>query len=258
MPDGGTATDAGGTPPGASATPGALNPEIYCTEDGKTWREKFYGKSGAVQQLEQEHAKTLGAMEQTLSQKDSQLTQLGARIAVLEKAVSDTKVQADQLPALQQQIQTLTEQAVVATDVQLKAQLADRYRLAMDFPGLLGLRVEQKEKDKDSGEERVVGYTNPVLTLIEKTPMDGDELRKVLLDLASQLPMDSTAAVKGPMSTTTIQPPNPTPSTDNDIDSWRKKMDEARMKYNESANPQYLNEYDKARAQYEELKRKSK
>jgi len=246
---------------GNTANPGpGLDSQIYDT-DGKLWKDKFHGRGGIIDQLKREHAERAGALEQAVSQREAQVTQHQARLAILEQSLNDARSQAASLPELQQkateaeglrqQLEALTSQVGEVDMLKKRAGLAGRYRLAMDFPGLLALRVEQKEKAED-GTETVTGYTNPILALIENSAMPDEELKKALDDLASVMPKGDGRPMP-PLSTNTIQPPSPKPSTDNDAESWQKKMQEAQRQYQETGDAAFWRDFDAASEKYHAL-----
>lgn len=237
------------TPPPASPTKKnpSLDPLIYCQDDGKRWQDKFYGQQGLAEQYRRELEKTKGthsaeteALRGDVTARDTQISQLVGQVEELQ-TVSAT------VPELQERITQLTS----------KAGQADKYRMLMDYPGLLQLQVEETVPGEE-GEDPVKVMVNPVLNLIEHSTLEGDALKAEIARLAQLY----KAPAEPKPETTTKRPPEvppaPKPSTDT-IDSVFQQMTEVRERVlmNEpGAKEEYKALVEKHRALVKEQARK--
>lgn len=187
-----------GTPPNPSSNPGAGGPY-----------EKLYNdmRSRAIRaekELDDERAR-LGAeikeLKQQLAERDNAITQLNANVAKLADETAE-------IPNLQKRIKELTREA----------ELGRKFRSAMNYPDLLTVQVEEEVEGQD---EPVV--TNPVLSLIESSNLEGEALEAVLRQMNAALPQQS-----GTPAPTTPPPTAPAPAEPLEDDSpefWEREVD---------------------------------
>lgn len=164
-----------------------LDPDIF-GPDGKRWKDKAIGARGWVKQIEEKAAGEKGQLEAQIAgltgqigERDTAITQLTAQMSTLTET-------AGAIPALQEQIEQLQQQAVVA----------EKYRIALEFPALLALQTEEVVKDEEGNEQTEVH--SPMLALIESSSLDQAGLRDQLKQLAAALPQATPQPIQSPVT----------------------------------------------------------
>ena len=228
-----TVTTDTSTPPTATvASPqpaqGLERTDVFA-DDGKTWKSKFEGLKGSSLQsdarrrdMQVEFDKQLGQMTATIRTKDSTIAQLNTEIAAKDALI-------DTIPGLKEQMEAL----------QAEASKADKYRAMMTFPELLSVMYTETT---DNGEVT----TNPILSLIENSTLEGDALNTMIAQLAGALPSAQTPIT--PVTTGVI--PTPTPVETETVESLQAQADAAHQRANageEGALEEMLAIYDKQR-----------
>lgn len=196
-------------------------------DDGKTWKSKFEGLKGSSMQsdarrrdAQAESEKQLGKLTATIGTKDSTIAQLNTEIAAKDALI-------DTIPDLKEQAEAL----------QVEAAKADKYRAMMTFPELLAV---MHTETADDGE---VTTSNPVLSLIENSTLEGDALTTMIAQLAGALPSAQT-----PVTTGVI--PTPAPVETETVESLQAQADAAHARANageSGAREEMLAIYDKQR-----------
>lgn len=179
--------------PTAAPVPG-LNPDTHCQEDGKLWREKFYGADGRRQQVEANLQRRIGELEAQIAASQAGLTERDATIAQLSQASAD-------LSALREQF----------TTVQADAAMAYRLQSLIQYPELLSLQVTEEVTVGEGDAAVTETHTrNPVLTFLSSTTLEGDELVAALRDMAKAMGVRATAqAPVTPVATVAGAVPQP-------------------------------------------------
>ncbi len=170
-----TPVPAAPTPSPAVPTTTALDPDVF-GPDGKRWKDKAIGARGWVKQIEEKAVEEKGQLEAQIAGLAGQIGERDAAITQLTAQVGTLTETADTIPGLQEQIEQLQQQAVVA----------ERYKVALEFPALLALQTEEVVKDEDGNERTET--RNPMLALIESSSLDQPGLRDQLKQLAAALP----------------------------------------------------------------------
>jgi hypothetical protein len=220
-----------------------LNPDIYCPDDGKKWKDKFYGAQGALKQTRTEAAEKVGAAEQQVLSVTETLQQRDATLATLTGQNTELSEQIAAIPQLQGQIEQLTQQAA----------RADLYQVLMGYPQLLEMTAQQTVPADKDGEEPTTITVNPVLQLIETSNMSVDQLKVTLDQFLQALPQQTEGGqVRSPVtSAATPAPPAPGgPATDDAL--WtRVQAAQGRMNSGDNS-PEALEEHRAAWAAYRE------
>lgn len=197
-------------PPAPTAVPvPGLNPDTHCQEDGKPWREKYYGADGRRQQVEANLQRKIGELEAQIAASQAGLTERDATIAQLSQVTTEAA--------------TLREQLTTA---QAEAAMAHRLQSLIQFPELLSLQVIE-EVTTGEGDDAVMEThaRNPVLTFLSSTTLEGDELVAALRDMAKAM---GTRAVPQPATpVTTVAGAVPQPAAPaapaNELDAARQE-----------------------------------
>ncbi len=181
---------------------------MFCVEDGKRWEAKFHGAQGRLQQVESALRQEIGALQ--------------AQISTLEDGVRERDAQIAQLSQAATEAATLREQ--IAT-LQAEAAKASRLQAVMRFPDLLSLTVTEEvtvvEGDAEHTEERT---RNPVLTFLDNTTLEGDELIAALQDLAKATGRPSAPQAPAGDATAGAVPSPAAPATPaSEIDAARQE-----------------------------------
>lgn len=187
-----------------------LDPKIYA-DDGKTWKEKFYGEQGRRGQVEAESAKALGGLQQQIKALQEAKKADGATIARLEATVAELEGQTGAIPELQEQVTSLSS----------KAEMADKLNVLMKYPKLLGYQVTE-ERTIEGEEEPVEEIVRPFLNLIQSTTLTGEALEKELVRLAKALPGDIKPSPSPETAGAAPSPPEPAGDGDSP-DHWHEE-----------------------------------
>lgn len=209
------------TAPPVSPTPPALNPDVYCPEDGKRWKEKFYGAQGALKQIRTEATEKVGAAEQQVLSMTEALQQRDATLATLGGQNTELSEQIAAIPELQGQIEQLTQQAA----------RADLYQVLMGYPQLLSMTAQQTVPAETEGGEPTTITVNPVLQLVETSNMSVDQLKVTLDQFLQALPQQTgNNQARSPVtSPATPSPPAPGGPATDDVLLARAKAAQERL-----------------------------
>lgn len=206
-------------PPLSPQTSGS-NPDIFCPEDSKKWKDKFYGAQGALKQVQASSAGKVGGLGQQVTELTQTVAEKDATIAATQLQLVTLQEQIKQIPDLRGQVGTLTQQAA----------RADRYQLLMEFPHLLGLRVEQMIAGEE-GEEPETTTVNPVLQLVEASTLSLEQLRVTLQQFSATLPTATPDATPVSRVLAPAMPPSPAPAGAGGDALWAR-VQGAQMKLN--------------------------
>jgi uncharacterized phage infection (PIP) family protein YhgE len=187
--------------------------DVYA-EDGKRWKDKFNGLRGSMKQLETGYQEQVGGLEQQIRGLQDQLSQAQATAGTLNAQIEQLRGSEAQVAALQQTV----------AELQGQANRAERFRILMNQPRLLNVRVEEQVPG-ENGAEPTTRIVNPFLDLVEKSDLEGEALQTLLNQMASAIPVPQQAPA--PLAPPTI-PPAPAPSGD-DLSSLEKREKELRL-----------------------------
>jgi len=230
-------------PPASPATPTIppfASDDIYAP-DGKKWSDKFHGSAGALKQVQAEKAEEVGALAQQVSSMAAALKERDAAIAQREAQLETMKSQLGNLDELQTQITNLTAEAA-------KAQ---RYKLLVQHPGLLGLQVEQEVVVEGQEQPQKV-VVNPAIQLIESSSMPLDQLQQTIAQMEAAIGKPATAAPPVPVTGGAI-PPAPARTEGNLDEAWAKVMAAQERLNTGDLSPDAWEAQRKAWAEYREL-----
>lgn len=187
-----------------------LNPDTHCAEDGKAWREKFFGAQGRLTQVEADLQKKIGRLEAQVAALQGGVNERDATIAALSQT-------ADEMTSLREQL----------TTTQAEAAMARRLQALIRFPDLLTLTVTEEVTVGQGDDAATEMQTrNPVMAFLNSTTLEGDDLIAALQDLASA--MGVRAAPQAPVTpATTVAGAVPTPAAPaapaNELDAARQE-----------------------------------
>jgi len=192
------------TPPpsGQQTTSSKPNSDVV-DADGKKWKDKFYGREGAIGQLQKEKAELEGMFKTRLDSAQQQLDERDASILVLQTQVGDLQPQIEAIGDLQEQIDNLSKEAGLAT----------KYKILTEYPTLLGMQVEEEIPAEGEGEPTKV-LVNPLVNLVENSTLEGDALRAEIARLAtlySSVPQQETPPPAAPVAPTPAEPVQDSP-----------------------------------------------
>lgn len=219
------------TPPASAHTappPPAPTQVQYASEDvfapdGKKWKDKFHGAQGYVKQKEAGWLADKGSLDAQVETLQQTIGERDANIASLTGQVSGLIETSDTIPALQGEIATL----------KLEAAKASKYQVAMRYPTLLSLRVEEEVPPPEGQEgEPTKVVTNPVLDLIESSGLDSVQLELTLRRMVTAM---SVPSAQLPTTPTTVSPAVPAPVepvAGGDKEAWVAKAQAAQALVN--------------------------
>jgi chromosome segregation ATPase len=199
--------------------------------------------SGRLQQERTTYQQQIGGLEAQVGALNDQVRQRDAQIVTLQASVTERDTSLEAVPTLQGEIEQLKAQAA----------LVDRYRIAMRYPRLLGITVEETVPAEGEGEptKRTV---NPVLDLIESSGLDGPTLEITLQRMQQALPAAPVETSPHSPVTATAAPAPAEPAGD-DYDAWVAKAREAQGKLNEGDQNAWT-EFNEAAEKIRELQAK--
>jgi len=201
------------SPPPAAQPPAgqpAYDPSDVYDDDGKKWKDRFHGYTGALsqqrQQMEAREKELLDQIQALQSQIESGQTQA----STLQTQLADLRAQAELIPTLNDQI------------TQLQAAQAQHGKLAimLEYPQLLGLSVKETVTGED-GTQTEVSH-NPVRRLIESSTLEGDALRRQIEQLALLYQVSATP-VQQPQGYNSPTAPAPAGPVEETVEAWRAK-----------------------------------
>lgn len=189
--------------------PAGLDPQIYCLDDGKTWKTKFYGEQGRRGQIENQASQRTGTFEQQIKDMEAAANATGAETARLQARIAELEGQAGAIPGLQQQV----------TDLTTQAEKAAKLEVLLQYPTLLSYQVTEQQTPE--GGEPVDVVVRPFLNLVNSTTLTGEALDTELRRLASALPGEGPAI--SPVAAGAAPPP-PAPAGDGESpDHWHQQ-----------------------------------
>jgi len=180
--------------------------------DGKPWRTKFHGQKGAYEQLKNQVASKEGALSEQVTQLQQSLQVSEAEVQRL--TIENTKLQGqtDAIPQLQTDNQNLKQEAAIA----------ERMKVLLDYPEVLGIQVEEEVPATKEGQEATTIKVNPILNLAANSMLDPDALRAEIERVAKyqgkppQAPPEETP--KGPPVA-----PAPSAPSEETAEYWHKR-----------------------------------
>ena len=227
-----------------SSSPQPTTPAID-PSDGKEWRTKFYGQKGAYEQLKNQVAANEGALSERITQLQSLLQVSEAEVKRLTLLNSELTGKADAIPQLQTDNQNLKQEAAVA----------ERVKMLLDYPAVLGIQVEEEVPATEEGKEPTMVKINPILNLVANSNLEGDAL-KVEIARLSKIYGSQAQAQAPPEEPPKGPPVAPAPGTPSEetAEYWRLKAIEISERMNsEGMTPDLMNAHSEAWKKQTEL-----
>ena len=180
----------------SAPSPGYNRNDIFA-DDGKMWKAKFHGANGAAQQTQARFRDERLVLEQQTQDLTTTISERDATIEALNTTIAAHELALKTVPELQEQI------ARQNTEITR----SNKYRAMLDYPALVSARVTEVVTNEDGTEREV--HTNPFLTLIEHSTLEGDLLQAELKRLASAQMASVTTRSSVPITTGVIPTPAP-------------------------------------------------
>jgi len=217
------------------------NEDVFAP-DGKKWKDKYHGAQGYVKQKEAGWLTDKGSLDAQVETLRQTTAERDATIASLTGRVSSLTETSGTIPALQEEIAKL----------KLDAAKASKYQVAMRYPTLLSLRVEEEVPLPEGQEGTTKVVTNPVLDLIESSGLDSVQLELTLRRMVAAM---SVPGVQLPATPTTVSPAVPAPVepiAGDDKAAWIAKARDAQARVN-SGSVDAWKDFEKATQKIREL-----
>ena len=211
--------------------------------DGKPWRTKFHGQKGAYEQLKNQVAAKEGALSEQIKQLQQSLQVSEAEVQRL--TIENTKLQgqADAIPQLQTDNQNLKQEAAIA----------ERMKVLLDYPAVLGMQVEEEVPATEEGQEATTIKVNPILNLVANSNLDVDALKAEIERIAKFQGAAPQAPPEEPTAGPPVAPAPASPSEETP-EYWHKRALEidAQMS-SEGMSPQLVEASKEAWRKHAEL-----
>lgn len=209
------------TPPSSPVQSVYAQEDVYAP-DGKLWKAKFHGAQGYLKQKEAGFLTEEGALKAQLEAAQQAVAEHTATIASLQGNVTSLTETSGTIPALQEEIGKL----------KLEAAKASKYQIAMRYPALLSIKVEEEVPVPEGQEGEPTKRTvNPVLDLIESSGLDGPTLEMTLQRMVAAMPEVGAKQTLTPSPVTPSSPAPAVPAGD-DKQAWIAKAKEAQQRLN--------------------------
>jgi hypothetical protein len=205
------------SPPSAGPTQPTYDRELVYASDGKTWREKYRGYTGRVQQLEEylekakkEHTSALEELQEKLEKRDSEILELTTGLDQAGQQLKEFAGLKEQLPELEE-----------------AARQAAKLRAILEYPDLVTKQVIDTIVTEDGEEHELL--TNPVIDLVTATDLEGDDLRMLLQRLSKMVESAETSDGDEPPATLVTDGSGPAPGApvEETPEYWEAKAREA-------------------------------
>ena len=230
-------------PSSQQPTTSGLDGNVFDSIDGKPWRKKFYGQKGRADQLEQEAAKAEGALTEQVNQLQQSLQIAQAEVQRLTLLSSELTGKVDAIPQLQTDNQNLKQEAAAA----------ERMKVLLDYPGVLGIQVEEVVPATEEGKEPTTIQVNPILNLVANSNLSVDALRAEIERVAKFQGAAPQAPPEEPSKGPPVAPAPSAPSEET-AEYWRQKAIELSLRMNtEGQLPELMDAHTEAWKKHTEL-----
>ena len=211
--------------------------------DGKEWRTKFHGQKGAYEQLKNQVAAKEGALSEQVKQLQQSLQVSEAEVKRLTLLNSELTGKADAIPQLQTDNKNLKQEAAIA----------ERMKVLLDYPGVLGMQVEEVVPATEEGQEPTTIQVNPILNLVANSNLDPKSLRAEIERVAKFQGAAPQAPPEEPSTGPPVAPAPAAPSEET-AEYWRKQGIELSLRMNtEGQLPELMEAHTEAWKKYTEL-----
>jgi len=203
--------------------------DLVYAPDGKPWREKYHGQKGRVQQLEEEYGEKLEEKATTLQKLKQELEQRQGAVQELTGKLESAGEQLGELQALKDRI----------PELESKAGRAAKLEAILEYPQLANLQVKDMMTNEEG--EEVELLSNPIMSLVESSTLEGEALRAELRRLNKVY--QKAGEVPEPQSTSVTDgaAPSPGEQVEQTPEYWQTKAREAHQQAIE--NPSQREEF---------------
>ena len=233
------------TPVAPVAPPSSQQPTAPAIDpsDGKEWRTKYHGQKGAYEQLKNQVAAKEGALSEQIKQLQQSLQVSEAEVKRLTLLSSELTGKVDAIPQLQTDNQNLKQEAAAA----------ERMKVLLDYPGVLGMQVEEVVPATEEGQEPTTIQVNPILNLVANSNLSVDALRAEIERVAKFQGAAPQAPPEEPSTGPPVAPAPAAPSEET-AEYWRQKAIELSLRMNtEGQLPELMEAHTDAWKKHTEL-----